>query len=249
MNGISCALPVAASHHGSVSGPGQRCAVDDGLHVGAEVGMYQPIACSRDQAPRYAGLVCNQLAAQVLYRFADDLELANDCALRLAVCHETGATLGGVALDFSNCAQHVTQEEPVAIVQIGRASARMRCFNCGSSSRSVQRSTLTPNESSISSCRPTMCSNEVPIGRSTSRSMSLPSWSCPRATDPKTRTRLAPRAAAKASTSSRLAASAWDGRMRRFWQGSVLTERRCAPHHADSKGAQPLQLLADEVIE
>jgi len=37
--------------------------------------------------------------------------------------------------------------------------------------------------------------------------------------------------------------------MRGFWQDSVLTESRCAAHHAGSKVARPLLLRADEVIE
>ena len=93
-----------------------------------------------------------------------------------------------------------------------RASARMRCLRVGCNSRSVQRSTFTPSASSRSSCRPTICSNEVPSGRSTNKSRSLPSWSCPLAAEPKTRTRLAPRAAANARISSRLNVSDWEGR-------------------------------------
>ena len=92
-----------------------------------------------------------------------------------------------------------------------RASARMRCLRAGCNSRSVQRSTFTPSASSRSSCRPTIWSKEVPSGRSTNKSRSLPSWSCPLAAEPKTRTRLAPRAAANASISSRLNVSDWEG--------------------------------------
>ena len=198
----------------------------DRIEVNIEICVNEAITRPGDLAPRHAGFACSQLGAEILDRFPDDFELAHDSALRLPVGHETIAAFCREAVDGLDRAQHVLQKEPVAIGHSGRASDRMRLFKSGWSSVSVQRSTLTPNASSISNCNPTIRSSDVPGGRSTSKSRSLPSWSSPWATEPNTRTLRAPCAAARANTWLRCEASACEGRIERFWQVSH-------PPHAD----------------
>jgi len=185
----------------------------DCININIEVGMDKAVSCSCDLPPGNIGFAISQRFAEVLDRFANDFELPNDSALGLAVGHEVAAPDRSESLDLCNRTEDVVQKQSVALVHTVRASARMRCLRAGCNSRSVHRSTFTPSASSRSSCRPTICSNEVPIGRSTNKSTSLPSWSWPVATEPNTRRRLAPRAAASARMSSRLEASVWEGRM------------------------------------
>ena len=132
-----------------------------------------------------------------------------------------------VAFDRRNRVENVTQKEAVALVHSGRASASIRSLSAGCSSRSVHKSTFTPNASPISSCRPMMPSRDVPDGRSTRRSRSLPSLSRPLAAEPKTRTLRAPRAVARLMTVSRKAASASEGRISAFSQLSRKCASRC----------------------
>lgn len=191
-----------------------------GIEVYFEVGVNEAVACPCNLAPGNCCFACGQGRAEIFDRFADDLELTYDGALRLAVCHEAAAPARREAVDLVDRVQHMLQEQPVALVHSGRASARMRFFKSGCSSDSVQRSTFTPNASSISNFKPTMRSSEVPAGRSTSRSRSLPSLSIPLATEPKTRTLRAPCAAASARTWVRCKARAWEGRIDKFSQVS-----------------------------
>ena len=185
----------------------------DCINIHIEVSVDKAISRACDLAPRHASFAISHSFAEVLDGFADDFKLPDDSALCLAVGHEVAAPGRREILDLCNRTEDVIQKQLVALVHTARASVRMRCLSAGCNSRSVQRSTFTPSASSKSSCRPAICSNDVPKGSSTNKSTSLPSRSCPVATEPNTRKRIAPRAAASARTSSRLAVRVWEGRL------------------------------------
>ena len=67
----------------------------DGSEIDTEVGMDQAVSDARDLAPGNGGLALGQRRAEVLDCLANDFLLADDSALRLAVCHEDQSLLGG----------------------------------------------------------------------------------------------------------------------------------------------------------
>lgn len=183
------------------------------IEIDAKVTADESVAGTRYLLPWHTRLTLKQIAAQVLHGLAQDLDLPDHRALHHGVGNENPSSASGKTFDRRDGLQHLRQVEFISAIHKGRASARMRSFKRGCSSASVHKSTFTPSASSISSCNAAISSSEEPGRTFTRRSRSLSSRSAHRATDPNTRTLLAPRAVAMARTLSRYSERISEGRM------------------------------------
>lgn len=114
-----------------------------------------------------------------------------------------------------SCLLHVVKVIGQAVVctHTGCASASTSARNFNGRSSGVNRSTCRPNSDSSSTCRPPRSISVAPGKASTSRSISLPSWSVPCSTEPNTRGLVVGNRATVARTAARCISSTREGRM------------------------------------
>jgi len=167
--------------------------VPDNRNINIEISMGDAVAHPFHAIPRNRWIAIKErviIAQQPGCHLTDDDKIQHNCLLGPLVGQKSYFIHAvDIAARLSSGSQHVVKiiRQAKVFAHTGCALAITCSLNFGERSAGVRRSTGTPSKLSNSTCNPPRSKSVAPGKGSTSRSKSLPSRSCPIATDPNTR--------------------------------------------------------------